>query len=238
MENSDYTTFEKNQWKSIENAEGKFHNGQRGWKMSTPDSLRRKDAKRKRQLKKLIAFIRKNSPQVLRDLKFASNNNEFISDIRFKMINKPHYFFNGRSPVGLSEKQADAVSRCAEGRRKYERLCEKADAGNSMIPSELNNKRSNIIGKIVSKKWKDTNFGSTLKAVIKCGNEEEGYFLLWGTMPELAENWTDDGNGGKYENDNNFGEVGTEISFDAKITISPKDDAFGFFSRPTKGRLA
>lgn len=44
---------------------------------------------------------------------------------------------------------------------------------------------------------------------------------VWGTMPSKICNV----------------EVGYEIEFEAKVTVSDKDDKFGFFSRPTKAKI-
>ena len=192
---------------------------------STPESRARKEAKRRKNLRTLVSFMRKNSVSVLRDLKFASKDNDFVKDIRSKMITKPHYFLPNKNSniTGLSEKQTSAVLRCAEGRRKYLNQIEKsAKEFTGKIPSELENGRATIEGEIVSMKMKDTAYGQTLKIMLKCGNAENGFWKLYGTMPIIQEEEAD---------------VGASIRFDAKVKISDNDSSFGFFSRPTKGQL-
>jgi hypothetical protein len=195
---------------------------------STPESRARKEAKRRKNLRTLVSFMRQNFSSVLRDLKFASKDNSFITDIRSKMINKPHYFL----PAGLSEKQISAITRCAEGRRKYEQKLEQSARDfTGKIPSELENSRVTVEGEILSMKMKDTAYGETMKIILKCGDAENGFWKIYGSMPIIKEEEEQYGN-------EKLADVGVSIKFDAKIKISDNDESFGFFSRPTKGQLA
>jgi hypothetical protein len=200
---------------------------------STSESRARKEAKRRKNLRTLVSFMRKNSASVLRDLKFASKDNDFVKDIRSKMITKPHYFLPNKNSniTGLSEKQTSAVVRCAEGRRKYLNQIEKsAKEFTGKIPRELEIGRVTIEGEIISMKMKDTAYGQTLKIMLKCGNAENGFWKLYGTMPIIKEE--------EEQNGKKLADVGVSIKFDAKVKISDNDPSFGFFSRPTKGQLS
>lgn len=74
--------------------------------------------------------------------------------------------------------------------------------------------RTTIVGKVVSKKFNED--WCKWNMVVK---SNEGGWCVWGTAPtNVIETLA----------------VGDEIQFDAAITVSDKDEKFGFFKRPTK----
>jgi len=74
--------------------------------------------------------------------------------------------------------------------------------------------RTTIVGKVVSKKFDED--WCKWNMVVK---SNEGGWCVWGTAPtNVIETLA----------------VGDEIQFDAAITVSDKDEKFGFFKRPTK----
>lgn len=70
-----------------------------------------------------------------------------------------------------------------------------------------------IEGTVVGKKLVDSPYGTVIKALIECGG---GAYRVWGTQPAAA-SW----------------EVDDRVRIKATVTRSPKDPAFGFFSRPS-----
>lgn len=80
--------------------------------------------------------------------------------------------------------------------------------------------RTQIDGKVVALKWKETDFGDTLKMVVK---HSDGW-ALWGTVPRSL-GWTEE----KL--------IGKQIRFVARVDVSDNDKKFGFFNRPTKAEF-
>lgn len=76
--------------------------------------------------------------------------------------------------------------------------------------------RKAILGTVLSLKWIENEFGSTLKMLVKTSEGNR----IFGTIPASIRTIT---------------EVGSDVSFTA--TIEPKEDHFGFFSRPTKALI-
>lgn len=115
----------------------------------------------------------------------------------------------------LSEKQSAFALRLAEETK--ERLAEKAEqeAAKRPIPEEIKGKRVELTGRVLTTKWQENAYGGSLKMLLL---EERG-FKLWGTVPSAL-------NAGK----------GDDVTFTAEVEASEDDEAFGFFSRPTKPR--
>ena len=84
---------------------------------------------------------------------------------------------------------------------------------------KLDNGRYEMTGEIVAVKYHDGNYGTTLKMTVKLDSGNR----CWGTVP------------GNLDFSDEQELVGKRISFIA--TITPKDDHFGFFSRPTAARF-
>lgn len=74
--------------------------------------------------------------------------------------------------------------------------------------------RHEVTGTIISTKWVDSNYGTTLKGLVKL---EDGR-KCWGTV----------GNG--------FPDKGAVVSFTATFKPSPDDATFAFYSRPSKAK--
>lgn len=112
-------------------------------------------------------------------------------------------------PAKIAEAKAHKVSILAK---------READQANAKpIPAEFNGARAQITGTIVATKQQESDFGM----VIKCLVQHADGWKLWGTLPS---NIADDVRG-------------RQMTFKAKVTISDKDDKFGFFSRPMKAKL-
>lgn len=102
--------------------------------------------------------------------------------------------------------------------RKTERAQE--EASKITIPEELLEGCVEVGGEVLKAEWRDHDFGSSKKALLKVSTDD-GHFLLWGTLAsDILE-----------------AERGDWIVFTARISKSNDDQSFGFWSRPTKARI-
>ena len=111
----------------------------------------------------------------------------------------------------LSERQVAAVRKCMAGAVKLAEM-KAAQADEPKVPCPEG--KQTITGVIVSLKWQDSQYGSTLKMVVK---DDRG-FAVWSTVPASLPN----------------SERGDRVTFTATLTRSDRDEAFGFAKRPTK----
>lgn len=109
----------------------------------------------------------------------------------------------------ISEKQVEFVYKL-DSEKKEEEV-------RHPIPTDMNKGRHEFTGTVKGFKQVESDFGVTTKMVFQ---DDRGFFL-YGTAPST---------GGHYDR-------GARLSFCAKLTISGSDETFGFYSRPTKGRV-
>lgn len=107
----------------------------------------------------------------------------------------------------LSVKQVEAVQRGVD--RKKQREAEK-EALTQVAP--LAEGRYGIEGEILTMKWQESQYGSTLKMLVKLDDGNK----VWGTCPSKLQV-----------------EVGDRVRFFAQVERSRDDDHFGFYKRPT-----
>jgi hypothetical protein len=89
-----------------------------------------------------------------------------------------------------------------------------------------------IEGEILTTKWQESQYGSTLKMLVKV-ETDGGAFKVWGTVPaSLHGTW--DTLSGAYVGEASRGDV---VSFTATVTRSNDDASFGFFKRPRAARI-
>jgi len=160
---------------------------------------------------------------------FQGSKNDFIRRIARKM------FHFGE----ITEKQRAAVIKARAGERKYEAAKERAEEIAIDIPTEFIGKRTRIIGRVVSTKWKDSDYGFSLKMLLAVPFNG-GEFKLWGTVPSAIVNATEDAFAEQARREDADPVIylkGASISFDAKVEVSQNDAGFGFFSRPTKSEV-
>jgi hypothetical protein len=112
----------------------------------------------------------------------------------------------------ISDRQISAVGKAFErdGEKEAERFVSDLKP-KSPMPSG----RQVVTGRIVSQKWVDSDYGSTLKFLVEA---TEG-FRVFGTKPTSLD----------------AAEVGDIVSFTATLKPSHNDEFFGYGSRPTKG---
>lgn len=91
---------------------------------------------------------------------------------------------------------------------------DRAKAQEAALPVPLTNDRILIKGTVLSTKVVDGPFGRQTKVLVQ---HADGW-KVWGSAPVYADK-------------------GDVIEFYAKVQVSDKDAKFGFFSRPTKGRV-
>jgi hypothetical protein len=112
----------------------------------------------------------------------------------------------------LSENQVNALLRSIE--RKAEWAAKKAAEVAAMADAPaLAEGRYDIEGEVVSTKWQDSDYGETLKMLVKMDDGNK----VWGTVPSALDI-----------------EKGDRVAFSATVKKSNDDEHFGYFSRPTK----
>ena len=110
-----------------------------------------------------------------------------------------------------SERQIEALREAVA--RDAERAAEQA----TEITAPVITGRIQITGTVLTTKWQDSHFGSTLKMLVR---DDRG-FKVWGTVPSSLPNT----------------ESGDRVTFTAAVEASDDDETFGFFKRPTKAQL-
>ena len=133
--------------------------------------------------------------------------NDFLADIyrKFKRYGS------------LSERQIAAVQ--GSMKRDVEWAARrKQDVAEAALAPDVPEGKQAIKGEVVSIKWHDHAFGSTMKMVVKV---EQGW-AVWGSVPEAIAIEV---------------EVGDTVTFTATVTRSDRDPKFGFFKRPTKAAI-
>ena len=90
------------------------------------------------------------------------------------------------------------------------------------IASPIPTGRVTIVGKVISTKWVENNYGGSLKMLV----ESEQGWRVFGTVPSRL---------GEVLARTEGTLVGSKVAFTAEVT--PKEADFGFFSRPTGGAV-
>jgi hypothetical protein len=118
----------------------------------------------------------------------------------------------------ISEKQVEFLRKLLLDVKDAEVIAARRAAETAAAaPVPVTNERIEVVGEILSSKVVDSDFGSTLKILVKHASG----FKVWGTAPLSLEST----------------EKGTVIAFSARVQPSADDPKFGFFSRPTKARV-
>ena len=102
--------------------------------------------------------------------------------------------------------------------RDAERAAEQAaEAARVEAAEPVTDGRQVVPGHVLSTKWVDTQYGGSLKMLVR---DERG-FKLWGSVPASLDSLA----------------KGDRISYSATVEQSNDDPKFGFFKRPTKAEL-
>ena len=118
----------------------------------------------------------------------------------------------------LSQAQTRAAYKWMEGAAKREaKAAEAAERLSNAMP--VRDGRYDILGTILSKKWKNTQFGDQLKMVVELPDGNR----IYGTVPKALRA------AGV--------EIGSEIKFTATVEKSKNDEHFGFFAKPTNAEV-
>jgi hypothetical protein len=137
----------------------------------------------------------------------ASANNGFIHDVARKL-----------NQYGtLSERQVQAIRNAVVRDAKWaaDKAAE-ATAEQAAPAGPVPTGKVTITGTVVSRKWHDSDYGSTIKLTIKLENGSR----VWVTEP------------GKVQ-----AQVGDTITLNCNVTASDKDNTFGFGKRPTQATV-
>jgi hypothetical protein len=90
--------------------------------------------------------------------------------------------------------------------------------------------RGEILGRIKSCRWQESNFGAALKMLVECRTEKGEKYRLWGTVPNDIRMQVQSGPA-KIESKL----IGRMVKFTA--TVLPREKGFGIFSHPTHGEI-
>lgn len=151
---------------------------------------------------------------------------EFLNDLRRKLVSYGY----------LTERQVAAVLRSKEREAEYQRR-RQAEAEELAQAEPLAEGRRSIVGVVLSTKWQESDFGSTLKMLVR---QDDGN-KVWGSVPESLQELT------RPSWDQETGDViepelenlkGARVEFTATVERSRDDAHFGFFKRPSGARLA
>lgn len=130
----------------------------------------------------------------------TSRENSFIHDVASKL----------NQYGSLSERQVAAVRTAVA--RDAERAAALATREVEVFAPVVEG-RIVITGEVLSVKWQDSDYGGSLKMLVK----DDRNFKVWGTVPSSIEV-----------------ERGNRVTFTATVEQSKDDETFGFFKRPSK----
>ncbi len=123
----------------------------------------------------------------------------------------------GRKEFGLA---ASAIAAHARHLEREVKKAQRAAADEAAADIPEFSGRARITGTIVSTKWRETDFGPTLKMLVR---HADGW-KVWGSVPSSL---------GTVESNL----IGKTVEFHARVERSNDDPKFGFFSRPTKAKV-
>lgn len=121
----------------------------------------------------------------------------------------------------LTERQTEAARKWKDGSARREEQRKQDDEISKNAPA-LEAGRRELHGTILATKWHDGDYGSQLKMTVRLQDGNR----VWGTVPSSL--WD-----GSYDEEETL--KGREVVFTA--TVKPREDHFGFFSRPNAARL-
>jgi hypothetical protein len=121
----------------------------------------------------------------------------------------------------LTERQTEALKRSlTQYHDRNERIVASRKA--RVVSSPIPTGRVTIVGRVVSTKWVENNYGGSLKMLV----ESEQGWRVFGTVPSRL---------GDTLARNEGTLVGSKVAFTAEI--QPKEADFGFYARPTGGAV-
>lgn len=148
----------------------------------------------------------------------ASQENSFIADVARKL----------RIYGELSERQIDAVRNSLVRDQQFAAR-KAAEAASPKVLIPVVEGKQTITGEVLTVKWQDSDFGGSLKMLVK---DDRG-FKVWGTVPRSLDY------SARNHETNEFIETkaarGDRVAFSATVEAKAGEVGFGFFKRPTKG---
>lgn len=138
-----------------------------------------------------------------KDVEATTSFEHFLVDLHFKLNT------NGE----LSEKQIDVIKSAYANHVSLEE--KKAEDAKTASPCPTG--RIDIIGEVLSTKWKSSYYGDTMKMLVR---SSDGY-KVWGSVPSSLSSV----------------KSGAKVKFTATVEKSKDDESFGFFKRPAKAEV-
>lgn len=134
----------------------------------------------------------------------------------------------------ISEAQSVAVINARIGEEAYAAKVVESAERSTPIPESITEGRTRVEGIVTSAKWKETQWGDSLRITMTIVTEEGGEYRLNGSMPQAI---TDALLAEDPAADEGASVIGKTIAFDARVSASDRDTDFGFFNRPTKAAI-
>jgi len=165
----------------------------------------RREAKRLREREENFERVCAAYPLVAEAFAKASADNSFVNDVKNKV----------KQYGDISDRQAAAVIKSAEQdcQRAAEREAEAATSAPIPVEALDSRGRMAIVGKIIATKEIENAYGWSYKMMVR---DDRG-FKIWVSVPRCVD-----------------AKRGMRIGFEAAVTVSDEDPAFGFAKRPTK----
>lgn len=188
------------------------------------------------KVKYLKTFAQKQDEmfeKMLKQLDFQTTNAdvvEFLDGISTDYDSKDHPFLQDMKRAlgqygNLTENQLNATKKFMASAAKFE-AAKAAKAAEMTDVPDLPEGRMDLVGEIVSTKWQNSDYGTTLKMLVRLPDGNKVY----GTVPESMTTWS-------AETGTTYPDKGTQVSFTATVTRSKDDRNFGFFKRPSNGKV-
>jgi hypothetical protein len=147
------------------------------------------------------------------------SENSFVKDVMGKL----------EQDGELTERQVEAVKKAV--RIDAERAANKIKwAAEAKLAADAPSGRVTVTGEIVSTKYQESAYGSTLKMIVKT---DDGW-KLWVTLPDSIYR---DIKGSGFQTNSNAKLEGNRVELTVTVTPSDRDPKFAFGKRPSKGRV-
>lgn len=159
----------------------------------------------------------------LRQYLFAHSDEDFLGSLYRQLTRKGD----------LSERQIAAALRSQEREAEFTARRETEREALRDVDPIVEGRRE-IEGEVLSTKWKESMYGTTLKMLVR---EDDGN-KVWGTVPEALQQLT-------FETWSEVDQTyvpgielkGSRVALTAEVTRSEDDEHFGFYKRPKNPRL-
>jgi hypothetical protein len=181
-----------------------------------------KAAKAKRDAEKYAAEQREREKLQLAGAEWREQNSSLVTDLANLPEDASYFLKDMQRSIEkwgkLTPNQERAAIKSLANFKEHKATLAKREAALVNTPP-LQGGRQALQGEILSTKWQDSDYGTSLKMLVQLSDGNRVY----GTLPAAIHS-----NEGEY--------AGLKIAFTATVKPSDKDPHFGYFSRPAQAR--